>query len=86
MLPGKPRWKLGMEHAGSTRLTCKTETELLWREEVQPGGKYNPPQLVLCFQIKEEELGPLETNQISLASRLRVITAKLSLSAAGTVC
>lgn len=44
------------------------------------------PQLVLCFQTKEEELGPLETNQISLASRLRVITAKLCLSAAGTVC
>lgn len=40
------------------------------------------PQLVLHFQTKEEELGPLEPNQISLASRLRVITAKLCLSAA----
>lgn len=43
--------------------------------------KMQSPKHDLCFQTKEEEFGPLETNQISLASRLSVVTVKLCLSA-----
>lgn len=83
-------WKTKMEIRHGTCWLHMTHMQNRDRTALERGGtarrKIQSPQLVLCFQTKEEELGPLETNQISLASRLRVITAKLSLSAAGTVC